>query len=111
MQREIASIRNRARSPTASSGAWSDRAFAITDDDDSDSDVEVRKDEEIGRFLGLQPRLQRPSLGLELSHKSTSSTSGISRIDVVVSPVASTSGDLGDGPSAVWGRRVAAAAG
>ncbi|RPB10067.1 DUF676-domain-containing protein [Morchella conica CCBAS932] len=103
VEREIASIRNRARSPTASSGAWSDRAFAITDDDDSDSDVEVRKEEEIGRFLGLQPRLQRPSLGLELSHKSTSSTSGISRIDVVVSPIASASGDLGDGPSAVWG--------
>ncbi|KAH0606046.1 uncharacterized protein H6S33_004503 [Morchella sextelata] len=103
VEREIASIRNRARSPTTSSGAWSDRAFAITDDDDSDSDVEVRKEEEIGRFLGLQPRLQRPSLGLELTHKSTSSTSGISRVEVVVSPVTSGSGDLGDGPSAVWG--------
>lgn len=102
VEREIASIRNRARSPTTSSGAWSDRAFAITDDD-SDSDVEVRKEEEIGRFLGLQPRLQRPSLGLELTHKSTSSTSGISRVEVVVSPVTSGSGDLGDGPSAVWG--------
>lgn len=98
--------RGRPRSLTASSGAWSDRAFAVTDDEDSDSsdDVEERKEEHIGRFLGLQPRLQRPIIG---SHKSSPTTAG-ARVDIVVSPGSSgsgsASGDLGDGPGAVfWG--------
>lgn len=101
--------RNRARSLTASSGAWSDRAFAVTDDEDSDSseeDLEARKEENIGRFLGLQPRLQRPVMSSEMRHKSSSTTAGV-RVDIVVSPGSSgsgsASGDLGDGPGAVWG--------
>lgn len=105
LEQELAAIKNRARSPTTSSGAWSDRAFAITDDEDSDSseDAEERKEEEIGRFLGLQPRLQKPAEG-EMRHKSSSTTADV-RVDIVVSPVSSGSGsgDLGDGPSAIWG--------
>lgn len=105
LEQEIAAIKSRARSQTTSSGAWSDRAFAVTDDEDSDSSDEagVRKEEEIGRFLGLQPRLQRPG---EMRYKSSSTTADV-RVDIVVSPGSSGSGsgsgDLGDGPSAVWG--------
>lgn len=101
-------IKSRARSLTASSGTWTDRAFAVTDDEDSDSseDVEARKEEDIGRFLGLQPRLQRPDMGGEMRHKSSSTTAG-ARVDIVVSPGSSgsgsASGDMGDGPGAVWG--------
>lgn len=101
-------IKNRERSLTASSGAWTDRAFAVTDDEDSDSseDIEARKEENIGRFLGLQPRLQKPEMSSEMRHKSSSTTAG-ARVDIVVSPGSSgsgsASGDLGDGPGAVWG--------
>lgn len=103
LDQELEMIKNRTRSPTESSGAWSDGAFAMTDDEDSDSDVEARKEEEIGRFLGLQPRLQRPAMETEMRHKSASTTADVSRIDVVISPGSNSSGDLGDGPSAVWG--------